>query len=70
MFAFVVFDTRENTLTWVRDAFWIKLFYARNETQFIFASEPVSTNTVVRHRIICHIFQTSVQSQFSALSLT
>jgi len=40
MFAFVVFDHEENTLTACRDAFGIKpFFYTHNHKQFIFASE-------------------------------
>lgn len=40
MFAFVVLDKLENTLTCVRDAFGIKpLFYMASATEFMFASE-------------------------------
>lgn len=40
MFAFVVYDRKDNTLTCVRDAFGIKpLFYEKEEGHFLFASE-------------------------------
>lgn len=40
MFAFVVFDSKSNTLTCVRDAFGIKPFYFSNDNnQFLFSSD-------------------------------
>lgn len=48
MFAFVVYDRQDETLTLVRDAFGIKpLFYSMNEGNFYFASEMSALLTLL-----------------------
>jgi asparagine synthase (glutamine-hydrolysing) len=51
MFAFVVFDRQENSLTCVRDAFGIKpLFYALEDDAFIFGSELPALRALKKQR--------------------
>ncbi|HNC19643.1 asparagine synthase (glutamine-hydrolyzing) [Accumulibacter sp.] len=52
MFAFVVFDRAKGTLTCVRDAFGIKpLFYAREQDDFLFASEIPAIRSLKQERV-------------------
>lgn len=51
MFAFVMYDQVENTLTCVRDAFGIKpFFYSSNTREFVFASELPALNALKAER--------------------
>ncbi|MFY1020294.1 asparagine synthase (glutamine-hydrolyzing) [Ectopseudomonas khazarica] len=51
MFAFVVYDRQEQTLTCVRDAFGIKpFFYAIKESHFCFASELAAITPLMAER--------------------
>jgi asparagine synthase (glutamine-hydrolysing) len=51
MFAFVMYDQMQNTLTCVRDAFGIKpFFYSSNPREFVFASELPALNALKTER--------------------